>query len=211
MEFEPVIGLEVHAQLKTQTKIFCGCSTQFGAAPNTQTCPVCLGMPGGAARAQSDRGGFHPAHGAGHRLHPIPRKPFRAQELLLSRSAQGYQIPSTNCPSPNTAASTSKPTAGAGTCAFAESTWRRTPASSPTTRTGRSAGWISTGPACPDRNCERAGPRFGGGGGRLSAPVAVDRALSGICDGNLEEGSFRCDATCPSAPRAHPVSAREPS
>lgn len=46
MEFEPVIGLEVHAQLKTDTKIFCGCSTAFGAAPNTQACPVCLGMPG---------------------------------------------------------------------------------------------------------------------------------------------------------------------
>jgi aspartyl-tRNA(Asn)/glutamyl-tRNA(Gln) amidotransferase subunit B len=46
MEFEPVIGLEVHAQLKTDTKIFCGCSTSFGAAPNTQTCPVCLGLPG---------------------------------------------------------------------------------------------------------------------------------------------------------------------
>jgi aspartyl-tRNA(Asn)/glutamyl-tRNA(Gln) amidotransferase subunit B len=46
MQFEPVIGLEVHAQLKTRTKIFCGCSTQFGAAPNTQTCPVCLGLPG---------------------------------------------------------------------------------------------------------------------------------------------------------------------
>jgi len=46
MEFEPVIGLEVHAQLKTQTKIFCGCSTSFGAPPNTHTCPVCLGMPG---------------------------------------------------------------------------------------------------------------------------------------------------------------------
>ena len=46
MEFEPVIGLEVHAQLRTRTKIFCGCSTQFGAAPNTQTCPVCLGHPG---------------------------------------------------------------------------------------------------------------------------------------------------------------------
>ena len=43
MEFEPVIGLEVHAQLKTDTKIFCGCSTAFGAPPNTQTCPVCLG------------------------------------------------------------------------------------------------------------------------------------------------------------------------
>jgi aspartyl-tRNA(Asn)/glutamyl-tRNA(Gln) amidotransferase subunit B len=46
MEFEPVIGLEVHAQLLTKAKIFCGCSTAFGAAPNTHTCPVCLGMPG---------------------------------------------------------------------------------------------------------------------------------------------------------------------
>ena len=46
MEFEPVIGLEVHAQLKTNTKIFCACSTAFGAPPNTHTCPVCLGMPG---------------------------------------------------------------------------------------------------------------------------------------------------------------------
>jgi len=46
MEFETVIGLEVHAQLKTKTKIFCGCTTAFGAQPNTNTCPVCLGMPG---------------------------------------------------------------------------------------------------------------------------------------------------------------------
>ena len=46
MEFEPVIGLEVHAQLKSNTKIFCGCSTRFGAPPNTNVCPVCLGMPG---------------------------------------------------------------------------------------------------------------------------------------------------------------------
>ncbi len=46
MEFEPVIGLEVHAQLKTRTKIFCGCDTTFGAPPNTHVCPVCLGMPG---------------------------------------------------------------------------------------------------------------------------------------------------------------------
>lgn len=44
--FETVIGLEVHAQLKTNTKIFCNCSTAFGAPPNTHTCPVCLGMPG---------------------------------------------------------------------------------------------------------------------------------------------------------------------
>ncbi len=46
MQYEAVIGLEVHAQLLTDSKIFCGCSTRFGAEPNSQTCPVCLGMPG---------------------------------------------------------------------------------------------------------------------------------------------------------------------
>jgi aspartyl-tRNA(Asn)/glutamyl-tRNA(Gln) amidotransferase subunit B len=45
-DWEPVIGLEIHAQLQTRTKIFCGCSTAFGAAPNSQVCPVCLGLPG---------------------------------------------------------------------------------------------------------------------------------------------------------------------
>ena len=46
MKYESVIGLEVHAQMLTDTKIFCGCSTKFGSEPNTQTCPVCIGMPG---------------------------------------------------------------------------------------------------------------------------------------------------------------------
>ena len=46
VEYEPVIGLEVHAQLLTKTKLFCGCATSFGDPPNTHTCPVCLGLPG---------------------------------------------------------------------------------------------------------------------------------------------------------------------
>ena len=44
--FDPVLGLEVHVELGTATKMFCGCPTTFGAAPNTQTCPTCLGLPG---------------------------------------------------------------------------------------------------------------------------------------------------------------------
>jgi aspartyl-tRNA(Asn)/glutamyl-tRNA(Gln) amidotransferase subunit B len=45
-KWHPVIGLEVHAQLRTKTKIFCGCPTEFGGSPNDHVCPVCLGMPG---------------------------------------------------------------------------------------------------------------------------------------------------------------------
>src|SRR5699024_7464547 len=44
--FDPVLGLEVHVELNTATKMFCGCATGFGADPNTQVCPVCLGLPG---------------------------------------------------------------------------------------------------------------------------------------------------------------------
>ena len=44
--YEVVIGLEVHAQLLTRSKMFCGCPTTFGAPPNSQTCPICQGMPG---------------------------------------------------------------------------------------------------------------------------------------------------------------------
>lgn len=45
-KFKIVVGLEVHVQLLTQTKLFCGCSTKFGLPPNSSTCPVCIGMPG---------------------------------------------------------------------------------------------------------------------------------------------------------------------
>jgi aspartyl-tRNA(Asn)/glutamyl-tRNA(Gln) amidotransferase subunit B len=45
-KYEPVFGLETHVELGTASKMFCGCGTTFGAAPNTQVCPVCLGLPG---------------------------------------------------------------------------------------------------------------------------------------------------------------------
>ena len=87
--YEPVIGLEVHAQLLTRTKLFCGCANRFGAPPNTLVCPVVPRPARGAARPQPPGGDARPARGAGDGLHRAARLGLRAQELLLSRPAQG--------------------------------------------------------------------------------------------------------------------------
>ena len=87
--YEPVIGLEIHVQLKTRTKMFCGCELSFGDPPNIHCCPVCLGLPGRAAGAQRARrrlrGDDRPGPGFGDRA-AVDLSP---QELLLSRLAQG--------------------------------------------------------------------------------------------------------------------------
>ena len=53
MPWETVVGLEVHVQLRTRTKMFCGCRTTFGDPPNTNVCPTCLGLPGALSPAES--------------------------------------------------------------------------------------------------------------------------------------------------------------
>ncbi len=69
MEFEPVIGLEVHAQLLTDSKIFCGCSTKFGASPNSHTCPDLPRHAGGIARSEQESRRIYDEDGTGD---PLP-------------------------------------------------------------------------------------------------------------------------------------------
>src|SRR5215510_8820827 len=92
MSFEPVIGLEIHAQLRTASKIFCGCSTAFGAPPNTHVCPVCLGFPG--ALPMLNRAAVDLAIRAGVALscHINETSIFARKNYFYPDLPKGYQI-----------------------------------------------------------------------------------------------------------------------
>ena len=89
MTWEPVIGLEIHVQLKTRTKMFCRCAAGFGSGENTNVCPVCLGYPGGAPG--DEQAGDRMDDQARARARLRDRRPggLRPEELLLSRPAKG--------------------------------------------------------------------------------------------------------------------------
>ena len=90
--FEPVIGLEIHAQLLTATKIFCGCSTRFGADPNTALCPVCAGLPGAlpVLNGRAVELATRAALALGCRVHP--ESIFARKNYFYPDLPKGYQI-----------------------------------------------------------------------------------------------------------------------
>ena len=92
IEYEPVIGLEIHVQLATKTKMFCGCALSFGEPPNTRTCPVCLGLPGALPVANAEAIHFGLMIGMALGCELAPRSIFHRKNYFYPDLPKGYQI-----------------------------------------------------------------------------------------------------------------------
>jgi len=202
MEFEPVIGLEVHAQLKTESKIFCSCSTKFGAEPNTHVCPVCLGMPGVLPvlnRKVVDYS-LRMAIATGCRIAQKSR--FARKNYFYPDLPKGYQISQYELPIAENGhidieADGKKKTIGLTRIHMEEDAGKlihdtsRPVSKVDFNRTGVPLIEIVSEPDI--RTPEEAGAY-------LRKLRSIVRYL-GICDGNMEQGSFRCDANISIRPR----------
>ncbi len=91
-EYEPVIGLEIHVQLSTRTKMFCGCALSFGEPPNTRTCPVCLGLPGTLPLPNERAVHFGLMIGLALGCELAPRSIFHRKNYFYPDQAKNYQI-----------------------------------------------------------------------------------------------------------------------
>jgi aspartyl-tRNA(Asn)/glutamyl-tRNA(Gln) amidotransferase subunit B len=203
MEFEPVIGLEVHAQLKTRTKIFCGCSTAFGAPPNTHVCPVCLGLPGVLPVLNRNVLAFtiRMALATGCRINHASR--FARKNYFYPDLPKGYQISQYERPiAEHGRIEIETPGEGATTIGITRIHMEEDAgklvhdADQPVSRVdlNRTGVPLIEIVSEPDlRAPEQAGAY-------LRKLRSVVRYLD-ICDGNLEEGSFRCDANVSLRPR----------
>ncbi|CAB1065214.1 Aspartyl-tRNA(Asn) amidotransferase subunit B (EC @ Glutamyl-tRNA(Gln) amidotransferase subunit B (EC [Olavius sp. associated proteobacterium Delta 1] len=202
MEFEPVIGLEVHAQLKTKTKIFCACSTSFGAPPNTHTCPVCLGMPGVLPVLNKKVVDFTLRMALATNCTVTRESRFARKNYFYPDLPKGYQISQYELPIAehgfiDIEVNGGRQRIGITRIHMEEDAGKlghdpdRPVSMVDFNRTGVPLMEIVSEPDI--RSAEAAGAY-------LRQLRSIVRYL-GICDGNLEEGSFRCDANVSIRPR----------
>ncbi|MEA2319054.1 MAG: aspartyl-tRNA(Asn)/glutamyl-tRNA(Gln) amidotransferase subunit, partial [Solirubrobacteraceae bacterium] len=92
VSYEPVIGLEIHVQLRTRTKMFCGCALSFGEPPNTRTCEVCLGLPGALPVANAEAIHYGLMIGLALGCDLAPRSIFHRKNYFYPDLPKGYQI-----------------------------------------------------------------------------------------------------------------------
>ena len=195
MKFETVIGLEIHAQLKTESKIFCGCSTKFGAPPNTHTCPVCLGLPGSLPVLNKKVVEFAIKMGLAtgsdiNRINQFARKNYFYPDLPKGYQTSQFDLPIVEHGQVEIEVEGKKRMIGITRMHMEEDAGKlihddREPVSYvDLNRTGTPLLEIVSEPDL--RSPEEAAAY-------LRKIHAILRYLD-ICDGNMQEGSFRCDA-----------------
>ncbi|MEB2284868.1 MAG: Asp-tRNA(Asn)/Glu-tRNA(Gln) amidotransferase subunit GatB [Myxococcales bacterium] len=200
--YESVIGLEVHAELATAAKIFCGCSAAFGAAPNRHTCPVCLGMPGMLPVLNRRVVEFAVRAGLATHCRIAPVSRWARKNYFYPDLCKGYQISQYELP-------------------ICEAGWIDVPTENGTKRVRLTRIHMEedTGKNIHDARSNASLVDFNRSGVPLleivSEPDMTHPAEAGaylrtlrsilqylqICDGNMEEGSFRCDANVSVRPR----------
>jgi aspartyl-tRNA(Asn)/glutamyl-tRNA(Gln) amidotransferase subunit B len=195
MEYESVIGLEVHAQLLTESKIFCGCSTRFGQAPNYSTCPVCAGFPGVLPVLNKKVVEFALRAGLAMHCKVARHSRLARKNYFYPDLPKGYQISQYELP--------------ICTNGYIDITLDRTMKRVRLTRihmeedAGKNIHDLLDGSSLVDLN--RAGVplleivsepdiRSAAEAGSYLRVLRTMLQYLEICDGNMEEGSFRCDA-----------------
>jgi len=198
-KFEAVIGLEVHVQLTTKTKIFCGCSTAFGQEPNSQTCPVCLGLPGAlpVLNRQVVENGIKA--GLATNCSIAPRSVFARKNYFYPDLPKGYQISQFELPicehgwlDISTEAGGDK-RVGITRIHMEEDAGKLL---HPSAGTAGNVSWVDLNRACTPLLEIVSEPDMRSSDEAVAYLKKLHQIVVylGICDGNLEEGSFRCDA-----------------
>jgi aspartyl-tRNA(Asn)/glutamyl-tRNA(Gln) amidotransferase subunit B len=203
--YETVVGLEVHAQLRTESKIFCGCSTKFGARPNTQVCPVCLGLPGVLPVLNERAVRFAVMTGLAVGAQVAERSVFARKNYFYPDLPKGYQISQYDRPL----------CTGGGIDIRSGDGWKRIglvrihleedagKSLHPEGREGVTTTRVDLNRSGVPLIEIVSEPEIRSGTEAYDYLIRLKQILMylGVCDGNMEEGSLRCDANVSVRPK----------